>query len=72
MFNRLEEPVFALHPELAAAKATVQAGEVLGALLSGSGATVYGLTPGMQAAQAQVGLRASLAFGQLLTCGPYP
>jgi 4-diphosphocytidyl-2-C-methyl-D-erythritol kinase len=42
LFNRLEEPVFEQHPELAAARERLLASpRALGALLSGSGSTIY-------------------------------
>ncbi|HOX08376.1 MAG TPA: 4-(cytidine 5'-diphospho)-2-C-methyl-D-erythritol kinase [Planctomycetota bacterium] len=43
LFNRLEEPVFAAHPGLAVAKERLRGSRALGALLSGSGSTIYSM-----------------------------
>ena len=43
LFNRLEETVFRVHPQLASAKERLIGARALGALLSGSGSTLYAL-----------------------------
>jgi 4-diphosphocytidyl-2-C-methyl-D-erythritol kinase len=43
LFNDLERPVFARHPDLAEAKAALLEGGALGAVMSGSGSSVAGL-----------------------------
>ena len=43
LYNRMEAPVFALHPELAALKARLQAAGCEVAMMSGSGPTIFGL-----------------------------
>jgi len=43
LFNDLERPVFARHPELAEAKAALLEAGALGAVMSGSGSSVAGL-----------------------------
>ncbi len=56
LFNGLEAAVFDLHPEVRELKEQIgkEAG-VLGALMSGSGPTVFGLTTGVEQAQAVAG-----------------
>lgn len=46
LFNDLEEPMTRLHPEIGRAKRTLLEGGALGAAMSGSGPTVYGVMPG--------------------------
>ena len=43
LFNDLETPVFARHPEIGEAKTALLAGGALGAVMSGSGSSVVGL-----------------------------
>ncbi len=43
LFNRLEEPAFALRPDLAGVKAELVRGGALAALLTGSGVAVFGV-----------------------------
>ena len=45
LMNDLDEPACRLHPEIAAAKAALSAAGALGATMSGSGSTVFGLVP---------------------------
>ena len=45
LMNDLDEPAARLHPEIAAAKAALSSAGALGATMSGSGSTVFGLVP---------------------------
>ena len=70
LFNRLEEAAFRLHPQLAEAKELMRGGGSAGALLSGSGATVYALADpdGVESLRAR--LVGNLRSGAVLACGP--
>ncbi len=57
VYNDLEAPAIALHPEIAAAKAALTAAGADAVRMSGSGATVFGLAP---SAEAATGLAARL------------
>ena len=45
LVNDLEKPASALHPEIAAAKSALAGAGTVGAAMSGSGSTVFGLVP---------------------------
>lgn len=55
LFNALEGPAFSLHPALARLKGQILGSGALGALLSGSGACVFGLFADVDAANAGSG-----------------
>lgn len=46
LFNDLEQPVIRRHPEIGKAKRTLLEGGALGAVMTGSGPTVFGVLPG--------------------------
>ncbi len=70
LFNRLEGPAFELYPDLAAAKAGLARGRVLGALLSGSGSTLYAAVAPEGAAQLQAELEGKFGPGSILDVEP--
>ena len=70
LFNRLEEPVFEAHPELAAAKKRLAETGVWGALLSGSGATVYAVVDPGKIEGLGGKLRKQVRSGALIEAGP--
>ncbi len=69
LFNRLEEPVFELYPDLAAARSVLTGEGALGTLLSGSGSTVFVLTTPEAADGLKAELEEKLRSGVILAVG---
>lgn len=65
--NMLEEVTFALHPELAALKRAVMDCGALGALMSGSGPVIFGLTADVPAARRVAACLGALGVATLVT-----
>lgn len=68
MFNDLERPVFARHPELARTRDTLQSLGAVGVVMCGSGPTMAGLFRGAEAASAA----AAVIPGSISVIGPPP
>lgn len=69
LFNRLEEPVFELYPDLAAARDVLTGEGALGTLLSGSGSTIFVLTSSEAADGLKAELEEKLRSGVILAVG---
>jgi 4-diphosphocytidyl-2-C-methyl-D-erythritol kinase len=72
LFNRLEEPAFEMYTDLAELKGALAGVEALGALLSGSGSTLYAMTSPDAAAGVETRIREKLRSGASLVTGPVP
>jgi 4-diphosphocytidyl-2-C-methyl-D-erythritol kinase len=70
LFNRLEEPAFELYPDLARARAGLAGGGALGALLSGSGSTLYAVVLPEEAARLKTVLEKKFGPGSILDVEP--
>ena len=66
LYNALETVTFAMHPEVAAIKEKLLEAGALGALMSGSGPTVFGLTRNLQDARTVAGRYRKLGREQVL------